>query len=505
MNEGDASAVRIMTVHASKGLEFPVVAVADCYSIHANSSRMQMRRAADHADVSLLPGRFAGGRTADGTFVSSADIEKTFNKYFRGSASSPAWLDPELMDDVCATDSAAGEFVAMREEDEAASLEERARLLYVAMTRAREVLILALDAGAGTAHKVGKVAELKFNEDRDLTSAVLNRILPKGIADLAQDHLVFEGSRKGDFAFIPLGDFSYGESRYIDMTDEPAATGDASEPDVTSLPNDGGPLDTFTLAYPEHHRLRSTVAPRAARDSYSYSSMAATLDEEGEDRLPSQGSNLVFIPRADALDDLTGDALEETLASSDVASSRSLLHEGDPFALGSAFHAAAQWLIETGTASLPTARAEALCSYWKVSDSQRARFDAAIELWAASDVRAELLSWPRVLAEVPFFSLGLDDEELRRRFGSFAEGAIDALAYDPADPSRALVIDYKTGGSPDETSSELQEKHALQARIYADVLHRAGFAEVTLKFVRVEVEDPQVPGQPQVVTYRLRA
>ena len=140
-----------------------------------------------------------------------------------------------------------------------------------------------------------------------------------------------------------------------------------------------------------------------------------------------------------------------------------------------------------------------------MSDSQRARFDAAIELWAASDVRAELLSWPRVLAEVPFFSLGLDDEGLRRRFGSFAEGAIDALAYDPADPSRALVIDYKTGGSPDETSSELQEKHALQARIYDDVLHRAGFAEVTLKFVRVEVEDPQVPGQPQVVTYRLRA
>ena len=83
------------------------------------------------------------------------------------------------MDDVCATDSAAGEFVAMREEDEAASLEERARLLYVAMTRAREVLILALDAGTGTARKAGKVAELKFNEDRDLTAAVLDRILPK--------------------------------------------------------------------------------------------------------------------------------------------------------------------------------------------------------------------------------------------------------------------------------------------------------------------------------------
>ena len=127
----------------------------------------------------------------------------------------------------------------------------------------------------------------------------------------------------------------------------------------------------------------------------------------------------------------------------------------------------------------------------------------ALGLWADSDVRAELLGWPRVLAEVPFFSLGLDDDGIRQRFGGFAEGVIDALAYDPADPSRALVIDYNTGGSPAEPREDLQEKHALQARIYADILHRAGFAEVTLKFVRVEVEDPQRPGQPQVITCRL--
>ena len=138
-----------------------------------------------------------------------------------------------------------------------------------------------------------------------------------------------------------------------------------------------------------------------------------------------------------------------------------------------------------------------------MSASQRTRFDEALGRWSGSDVRAELLGWPRVLAEVPFFSLGLDDDEIRQRFGSFAEGAIDALAYDPADPSRALVIDYKTGGSSDETLEDLREKHALQAHIYADILHRAGFAEVTLKFVRVEVEDPRKPGQPQVVAYRL--
>ena len=117
-------------------------------------------------------------------------------------------------------------------------------------------------------------------------------------------------------------------------------------------------------------------------------------------------------------------------------------------------------------------------------------------------MRAELLSWPRVQAEVPFFSLGIDEGEIHERFGAYAEGAIDALATDPADAARALVVDYKTGGSAAEAPEALQQKHALQARVYADVLHKAGFAEVELKFVRVEIEDPLAPGQPQVVSYR---
>ena len=73
----------------------------------------------------------------------------------------------------------------------------------------------------------------------------------------------------------------------------------------------------------------------------------------------------------------------------------------------------------------------------------------------------------------------------------------------PRVPVRPLVLDYKTGGSASETPNQLQEKHALQAKVYADVLHKAGFEHVTLKFVRVEVADPSAPGEPQVVTYEL--
>jgi ATP-dependent exoDNAse (exonuclease V) beta subunit len=158
-----------------------------------------------------------------------------------------------------------------------------------------------------------------------------------------------------------------------------------------------------------------------------------------------------------------------------------------------------------GADALPAARADVLARLWRLTPEQRERFDVALERWLKSSVRAELFAWPCVRAEVPFFSLGCEDEDIAR-YGTYAEGAIDALATDPADPSRALVIDYKTGGTPDETPEQLQEKHALQARVYADVLHKAGFETVTVKFVRVEQPDPTIfvePAEPQVVTYNL--
>ena len=178
---------------------------------------------------------------------------------------------------------------------------------------------------------------------------------------------------------------------------------------------------------------------------------------------------------------------------------------GNPVALGSAFHAACQWLIEMGADELPAERADALTRLWHLTPDQRERFDVALNRWLKSAVRADLLAWPCVRAEVPFFSLGCEDEDIAR-YGAYAEGAIDALATDPADPSRALVIDYKTGGTPDETPEQLREKHALQARVYSDVLHKAGYETVTVKFVRVEQPDPTLfvePAEPQVVTYNL--
>ena len=502
LNEEGDGAVRIMTVHASKGLEYPVVAVAECFGVRKSSGAAQMGRVEGGAQVVALPARFDGVKLADGTFVKGDDVKKQFEHAFKGKGTS-LWLPPELMEDVCATGSPAEAFARLRNDDLQLSLEERARLLYVAMTRARELVILAMDAGVSR----GKLCAPTFDVETDLTYDVLRRILPTDGLDMPQldaDRLVFDNSKPGDYELISLADFTFGEQafeanasldaegRLVRGDAEAEGADAAADRPVAPGPADPEP-DSFELVYPQTVGVRMGACPYPARDSYSYSSIAAALHAESEDRAAE-----TRVPMDEAGDDAESDGSEMT--DTDVAA---VEPTGNPMALGSAFHAACQWLIEMGADALPAERADALARLWHLTPEQRERFDVALDRWLKSAVRADLLAWPCVRAEVPFFSLGCEDEDIAR-YGAYAEGAIDALATNPADSSRALVIDYKTGGTPDETPEQLQEKHALQARVYADVLHKAGFEAVTVKFVRVEQANPAIfvdPAEPQVVTY----
>ncbi|WP_368139283.1 UvrD-helicase domain-containing protein [Collinsella aerofaciens] len=501
LNEEGDGAVRIMTVHASKGLEYPVVAVAECFGVRKSSGAAQMGRVEGGAQVVALPARFDGVKLADGTFVKGDDVKKQFEHAFKGKGTS-LWLPPELMEDVCATGSPAEAFARLRNDDLRLSLEERARLLYVAMTRAGELVILAMDAGVSR----GKVTAPTFDVETDLTYDVLRRILPTDSLDMPQldsDRLVFDNSKPGDYELISLADFTFGEQAFEANASLDAegrlVRGDVDVADNAARSTVPGPADpkpdSFELVYPQAVGVRMGICPYPMRDSYSYSSIAAALHAESEDRAAE-----AHVPMDEAGDDAESDGSEMTDA--DVAA---VEPAGNPMALGSAFHAACQWLIEMGADALSAARADALARLWRLTPEQRERFDVALNRWLKSAVRAELLAWPCVRAEVPFFSLGCEDEDIAR-YGAYAEGAIDALATDPADPSCALVIDYKTGGTPDETPEQLLEKHALQARVYADVLHKAGFGAVTVKFVRVEQANPTIfvePAEPQVVIYNL--
>ena len=548
LNEEGGNAVRIMTVHASKGLEFPVVAVSECFDIRASSERMQTRRADDGTvQVAAIPATYPGVTTPEG-YVGGDKVKKAFGNLLGTSTS---WLTAEVAEDVCATGSVAGEWLAMRDHENLLALQERARLLYVAMTRARELCILAMGTGVSTA----KGAPVKFDDERDLTGPVLRSILA-GDGDataplpLDADHLDFAEAQPGDYELVSLASFTYGDAAYeqnAELTadgrlvpyagDDVEQAGDANAGDgaMGSAPivDPADPAsevpDTFTLVTPAAVDTRISPSRPVPRDSYSYSSVSITLHEEDEDRgaaaaahaveledgasaealAPAGGEEAVFEPPVLEVIEVAPSAenanhdehTENPDSSASPGSVAAVPHDGDPTALGSAFHAAAQWLTEMGADEVPASRRDALARYWYLTPAQRERLDVALDRWCGSAVRAEALAWPRVRAEVPFFTLG--SAELSARFGTYVEGAIDLLCDDPADPCSVLVLDYKTGGSPSEAPDELQQKHALQARIYADVLHRAGYANVILKFVRVEVPDPSDPAQPQVVTYEL--
>jgi ATP-dependent helicase/nuclease subunit A len=95
---GDATAIRLMTMHAAKGLEFPVVVIADLGRSGRN----------DTEDLLVREGRVGLRlRTIDGASAKTLEWE------------------------------------TLREEQQTADLEEERRILHVAMTRAEERLILS--------------------------------------------------------------------------------------------------------------------------------------------------------------------------------------------------------------------------------------------------------------------------------------------------------------------------------------------------------------------------
>lgn len=476
LNGADEDAVRIMTVHASKGLEFPVVAVAECDGISNDGDALQAVEREGRTYWSALPNRFDLADDADMLTVPELDEDNVTHEV------------PER---------AAEAFAYMKRENRLLDYEEAARLLYVAITRAREVAILAFGVRFAT--------ELVPEHPTSLVGEVLSRILPvdqgnDGLPDLGAGRLDFPDSHEGDFQLIALSELNYPAKKGVHRTYSIEEFGPDAGVDADGAVPEGGGLSAggegagsrhVAIVTPAAVDYRLVPAERMPRASYSYSSISRELHAEAEDRDVAVGT-----PQ--------GEGSDAADSGSHERSSLQAAHAGDATDatnLGSVVHDACQWMIETGSDEVPVERVDALCRYWGCTSEQRVRIDAAIERWRGSKVRAEVLRWPCVRAEVPFYSRGM--EELGDRFGAYAEGAIDLLCTDPPDSGHALVIDYKTGGHADETPEQLREKHALQARVYADVLHKQGYGHVTLKFVRVEQPDPTDPTQPQVVTYNL--
>ena len=493
--------VRIMTVHASKGLEFPIVAVAELRDDAARSQALECCSIEGRTYVSL-----------DGGHVLERLKEKTSSLVAKSGSYQPFYEfdDEELAAMVSRSQLPADRRAAIKLHEERGEAAESRRLLYVALTRAKEALVVSMRGKSSKADATG----LSKSCWGDVQSALVGEccVFEPGVSMFdfggqrpARVECVHLTSADVEEQLGAVSDAAVGaagaEALRADGgsgVGEPADCGSpvggfvgdggqgVSEAVSGGCPADGkpGPIARPVVGPYEPERGKPYAGMRA--DMFSYSSIA------------EDGDGFADFSVEDAVDDAAGASLGARDA--DAATS-----------LGTAFHRLAQlaalaWQPGCALERPDAARQQALERSCGLSAEQRERLDAALERWFASDIAARVGVCESVSAEAPF---------LVRVGGpcdaAYLEGEIDLLGCVAPAGSReqpvgsALVVDYKTGGSPAETSEQLHEKHLLQATCYAYAVLLEGYAQVECVFVRVEQDRADAPGQPQTVSYRFDA
>ena len=473
---GDASdSVRIMTVHSSKGLEFPIVAVADCYSVAEKGERLEMMVADGRAWASLMPSESEVASTVPAAhhflkrMLDSADEmgEAFAFELSRGT-------DGESRVGVLRTRPSAAELkaalMAYRFEE---ALHEKRRLFYVAATRASEAMMVACTA------RVGKDSLALEPVQEDVASALFGVSgLPEGDCIIEyEDGYRSEPGGRVSTRLWPLAFTRIDADACVRLEQNPERS---EQEDFPLKEAEEGRKVAYPLLSEPVERDLKVVEDRAC-GLFSYTSISAMEKAVPMRRQADEGVRLPV--DADKATDF-----------------------------GIAFHRLAQLDALAGE---EVARAAIGRTARLFGLGDEARLAAALELWLASEVRTRARLYAHVIPELPFCvaaegpvwlegCIGAADALPAGEGLTHFEGAIDLFCSDAMAGSggRAFIVDYKTGGSPAETPEELYEKHLLQAQSYAYAAKEAGFVEVELAFVRVEQPDPENPGQPQVVTYR---
>lgn len=421
------NAVTFMTIHASKGLEFPVVAVVGAVS-------------GPKAGAGSEP--FLHVRKDDSYQIAFSSSSKKLHELYDGCHEVPTSLDEckSLLEWRMFLETQENEF----EE------QEQNRRLYVALTRAREAVILTstidLTKEGISPRYTRKITNALFEEPP--LSAGEHQFEYGG--NLAGCMRVVQGSGKKDEPIQVEG---------LELV-EPFDSNPGEEENSQAV-------ETFDL----YEKVQLSVAAETAYDQrkgfFSYSSAHQQMAEnfKVEDNLQPVTETSVMLPG--------------TLADDGV----------DPTSLGSAFHELAQIMVETQS-KVDEQTIDRLCLKNSVPQRAVSRVKQALELWSNSAIRQEALAHDVVIAESPF-TLQVDSE-----YGNYVEGAIDLLAYNKGSKD-ALVVDYKTGDKG-LSATQIYEHHQMQANFYTYVLMQCGFTKVECAFVCVEVEEA---GQPHVARY----
>ncbi len=531
LNTDEQDAVRILTIHSSKGLEYPIVALADFNgSAGGRSNHLSLECAMGRLYVSLMP------KESKPDVKAAPELTEAMVARL---AESGQLEEPQPLASENAT--AGRRHDSIKAYHDAEELAEQRRKFYVGATRPREALVVAVNF-ADTARQLNRldcINDLRsclFGEDGAWRSA------PEGIdyggttpaivtyAKLVLDadgNVVAEEQEQAeqsadDSQPCPerAGCAQPGAGRRVTASLGAPQQAQAAQSGACLVPEAPMPGEFLSDLAP----ARLPYNPRRAA-TFSYSALAAhdkaAAEEDRQDIAGIEGV---------AVADLTengpaglpgtggGRQGAECAASARQAMPAAAVppHHASATAFGSALHQACQamaedlaWRKAQGAEGSATAfalpadeRLRACLAAWDVPADELSSLKAACTLWLASDAAQEAASFRTLVPEAPFYAAlqGTQGEPIH------LEGAMDLLCHNglapQGKPRRAFIVDYKTGGLAVETAEELQAKHDLQARCYAYVALSQGFDEVELAFVRVEQPDPACPGKPQEVRYR---
>jgi len=477
---GDATAIRLMTMHAAKGLEFPVVVVADLGRPGRNDTDDLLVRG-DRVGLRL--------RTIDGASTKALDWE------------------------------------ALRDEQQAADLEEERRILHVAMTRAEERLILS-----GT-----------FDPDKWLAApspavAPLRWLGPRIVAGLAALVEGEEGEATGDpdpaaardRVAVKLHRSPPAETLVPPAPIAAEAAGPGTPEPAPETPGGQLTLDLFAAPAPARRRVYAE-APPATPGTVPLARPAVPPTSPVEGTVPSPADPAARAPAADPPRPLPATLSYSSLAAYDRCAYRWYLERilrlprddsGGPAARrgerpagpvpggldaltrGSLTHV----LLEDLDFARPTAPSEeavreaARLMEAELTDADVADLQQLVAAFAASPLAARLATATDVRREHGFV-VGLGDER-----APLLNGIVDVIAFE--EDGGALVVDYKSDVISADTDLEayVEADYGAQRRIYALAALGAGAADVEVSHLFLAR-----PGAPATAVYdradlpRLRA
>lgn len=441
----DPNAIQVMTIHASKGLEFPIVALGGFDSSEKADDKFMFEDFGDKDFVSLKGDKIAkqwkgcepakdyvpaGIRIKDVAPIAKQLVPQQTNRLRYHLYLQAAILNEEK--------------------------EEKRRLFYVGATRARDALVLAIQPP--TTEK-GIKANTTIRED--MAEMFSGGIFPteNGLYDL-------DDGGKLDYRLIQVEDTGHAEDLFEEIYEEHFGEERESEKRLAKSPLPQGHLNPSVdraLENADYHEFSYSTLPE-----YNGKDSTRLKEEMLTGKKSKRG------PKSrEERDKIRSTAL----------------------ALGKALHAYMEYQVLTGgffsdQDAEDDAKIEQIAAQFELAPKEQKRLRNAIEAWSSSDLARKARSFAHVDTEVPFYIRFTDEEDgAEGHKPIYFTGEIDLLCHnDSDDDPHAFIVDYKTGGEQEDSETYLKSKHRLQAHCYAYAAFVRGFKSVDVEFACMEHE-----------------